>query len=141
MLGSVFNRHQASSSQSSRAKLRTLMVGNKAYPYSEYRGLGSPELNLGQPGDIYIDITPEHHALYARYPESWLLWPGSNDASNLLRHPLHNDRCLWCQTTVGWIHPRNARVNPGEWNFWRRNLSICLNTYVLPSSKRLRTTV
>jgi hypothetical protein len=127
MLGSVFNRHQASSSEPSRAKLRILRIGKESYPFSEFRGLGSPGLNLGQPGDIYIDITPGLHALYARYPESWLLWPGSNDVSNLLRHPLHSDRCLWCHTKVGWIHPSYVRVNPGEWHLWRRNLSICLN--------------
>lgn len=127
MLGSVFNRHQKSSSESSRTKLRVLTIGKDTYPYSEFRGLGSPGVNLGQPGDIYIDITPGLHALYARYPESWMLWPGANDALNLLRHPLHSDRCLWCQTTVGWIHPRRVRVNSGEWHFWGRNLFICLN--------------
>ena len=109
-----------------------MTIGKDTYPFSEFRGLGSPGLNIGQPGDIYIDITPGLHALYARYPESWILWPGANDASNLLRHPLHSDRCLWCHTKVGWIHPRYVRVNPGEWHFWRRNLSICLNIYVLP---------
>lgn len=134
MLGSVFNRHQASSSQPSRAILRTMTVESKTYPFSEFRGLGSPGSNLGQPGDIYIDITPGLHALYARYPKSWLLWPGPNDASNLLRHPLRNDRCLWCHTTVGWIHPRHARANSGE---WQRNISICLNIHVFPSRKRL----
>ena len=137
MLGSVFNRHQASSSETSRARLRIMRIGKDSYPFSEFRGLGSPGLNLGQPGDIYIDITPGLHALYARYPESWLLWPGANDASNLLRHPLHNDRCLWCHTTIGWIHPKHARGNPGEWHFWQKNLSICLNIYILPFSKSL----
>lgn len=127
LLGSVFNRHQASSSESSRTTLRIMTIGNQTYPFSEFRGLGSPGLDLGQTGDIYIDITPGQHALYARYPESWMLWPGANDASNLLRHPLHSDRCLWCHTTVSWINPRYVRVNSGEWHFWWRNIPICLN--------------
>ena len=134
MLGSVFNRHQASSSESPRAKLRTMMIGKRTYPFSEYRGLGSPGSNLGQPGDIYIDITPELHALYARYPERWMLWPGPNDVTNLLRHPLHTDRCLWCHTTIGWIHTRNARVNTGEWwHFWRWKLISLSKKYICPS--------
>jgi hypothetical protein len=128
MLGSVFNRHQASSSELLRTRLRVMTIGNDTVPFSEFRGLGSPGVNLGQSGDIYIDITPGLHALYGRHPESWILWPGPNDATNLLRHPLHSDRCLWCHTTsVGWIHFRHIRVNPGESHFWRRNLSICLN--------------
>ena len=114
MLGSVFNRHQASCSEPSRVKLRIMTIGNESYPFSEFRGLGSPALNLGQPGDIYIDITPGLHALYARYTESWLLWPGPNNVSNLLRHPLHSDRCLWCNTKIGWFHPRYVRVTSGE---------------------------
>ena len=109
-----------------------MKVGKDSYPFSEFRGLGSPELNIGRPGDIYIDITPGLYALYARYPERWLLWPGSNDASNLLLHPLLSDRCLWCHTTVGWFHRRNVRVNSGKWHIWRRNLSICLK-YMHPS--------
>jgi hypothetical protein len=137
MLGSVFNRHQASTSEPSRARLRIMKVGKYTCPFSEFRGLGSPGLNIGQPGDIYIDITPGLHALYARYSESWLLWPGSNDVSRLLRHPLYSDRCLWCHTTIGWFHPRHVRVNSGEWHSWRRNFSLCLNIYVLLFSKRL----
>ena len=123
MLGSVYNRHQASSSEHSRkAKLRILKIGKDSHPYSEFRGLGSPEESLGQPGDIYIDITPGLHALYGRYPEKWMLWPGANDASNLLRHPQHNERCLWCHTSIGWIHPSYIRLNSGEWHFWQRSL-------------------
>ena len=117
MLGSVFNRHQASTSfEPSKAILRTVVIEKETYPFSEFRGLGSPGLDIGQPGDIYIDITPGLHALYARYPESWLLWPGSNDASNLVLHPLHSSRCLWCHTTVGWFHPKHVKVNSGEWH-------------------------
>lgn len=129
MLGSVFNRHQASSSELS-TKLRTMKIGKDSCPFSEFRGLGSPGVNLGQPGDIYIDITPGLHALYGRYAENWILWPGASDASNLVRHPLHSDRCLWCHiTSVGWIHLGHVRVNSGEWHFWWRDLSICLNIY------------
>jgi hypothetical protein len=140
MLGSVFNRHQAStSSEPSRARLRSFRVGKDTHPFTEFRGLGSPRLDIGLPGDIYIDVTPGLHALYARYQESWLLWPGPKDTSiqTLLLHPVQSDRCLWCHDSIGWFHLRHIRVNPSEWHFWRRK-SI-LSKYMRPSfsSRRL----
>ncbi|KAF8815794.1 hypothetical protein BYT27DRAFT_7248841 [Phlegmacium glaucopus] len=114
MLGSVFNRYQASTtsepSKAPQTKLRVLKIGKDSCPFSEFRGLGPPGLNIGLPGDIYIDLTPGLHALYARYPETWSLWPGPRDASTLLLHPKHSQRCLWCNDTIGWFHPKNIRV-------------------------------
>ena len=124
MLGSVFNRyHGSTSSEPSRApqtKLRVFKIGKDTYPFSEFRGLGPPAVNFGLPGDIYIDITPGFHALYARCTEIWSLWPGPKEASasTLLLHPLRNDRCLWCNDTIGWFSPMNVRVNPCELHLW-----------------------
>ena len=121
MLGSVFERHQASTnSESLKTKLRVFKIGKNSYPFSEFRGLGPPDSKIGQPGDIYIDLTPGLHALYARYPERWLLWPGSKDASPLLLHPMHSDRCLWCNDSIGWFGCNRIRFNPGALHFWWR---------------------
>ena len=131
MLGSVFNQHQTStSSQPSRATLRSFRVGEDTCPFSELRGLGPPGLDIGLPGDIYIDITPGLHALYARYPENWLLWPGPKDASTraLLLHPRQSGRCLWCLDSVGWFLPRNIKVSQRELHF-RPRKSIYLSEY------------
>lgn len=133
MLGSVFNQHQAStSSEPSRTKLRTFKVGKDTIPFSEFRGLGSPGLNIGLSGDIYIDVTPGLHALYARYPQRWLLWPGPTrkDESTLLLHPVHSNRCLWCNNdSIGWFFLGRVKINPCKLHFWRRKF-VYLSKYV-----------
>lgn len=104
MLGSVFNRtRHASGNASVHTVLRTFQKNGDAHGYSEFRGTGPPELDYGQPGDIYLDLTPDSMTLYARHPNDWKAWSGPDNRTDLVLHPEHRDRCLWCNgESYGW---------------------------------------
>lgn len=80
--------------------------------YTEYRAIGHPKGicngEFGHVGDIFIDLTPLSHKLYAKMSlEKWELWPGPLIVSNALRHPLFPRQTLSCwlegeTQTLGW---------------------------------------
>jgi hypothetical protein len=73
-------------------------------PFFEWRGRGAPPNDIGYPGDVYLDLTPDHFALYA-YTTTWVKWVGPRvQKEQLIAHPhFRDDRFLRCsQTTVGW---------------------------------------
>ncbi|KAJ6614004.1 hypothetical protein B0H10DRAFT_2221729 [Mycena sp. CBHHK59/15] len=48
-------------------------------PFFEFRGHGRPPIDVGNPGDAYIDLNPASHALYSRTETQWAtqtLWSG-----------------------------------------------------------------
>ncbi|KAJ7210638.1 hypothetical protein B0H12DRAFT_1157423 [Mycena haematopus] len=45
-------------------------------PFFEFRGAGAPPADLGTQGDVYINVTPGAHALYAKCEEDWARWSG-----------------------------------------------------------------
>jgi hypothetical protein len=86
--------------------------------FTEFRGVGVPSLAIGRIGDIYIDLTPGGHELYARFPEKWQKWPGpiSKQEANLVLHPQYPDRALWCsvkKSSLGWFIKTNIRRKHG----------------------------
>ncbi|KAJ7815974.1 hypothetical protein B0H14DRAFT_3744686 [Mycena olivaceomarginata] len=57
-------------------------------PFFEFRGSGAPPADLGTPGDVYIDLTPDAHALYCKSEEDWARWAGPAEAATeQLCHP------------------------------------------------------
>ncbi|EIW80090.1 hypothetical protein CONPUDRAFT_155458 [Coniophora puteana RWD-64-598 SS2] len=86
--------------------------------YWEYRAMGAPKADLGEQGDVYIDLL--ENLLYAKLAGGWTEWPGVTSPSGalnrnfithghfrrwLLLHPGDNDddelpyhysRYLWC---------------------------------------------
>ncbi|KAJ7983184.1 hypothetical protein DFH06DRAFT_1172605 [Mycena polygramma] len=49
-------------------------------PYFEFRGVGSPlDLDVGSPGDVYIDLTPEAYALWGHTADGWKRWIDMGD--------------------------------------------------------------
>ncbi|KAJ7775674.1 hypothetical protein DFH07DRAFT_799401 [Mycena maculata] len=75
-------------------------------PFFEFRGPGAPPPDLGAPGDVYIDLTPAAHVLYARAEEQWCAWPGPAAAlDDLLGHP-HFVDCTGARYL--WVHPRDG---------------------------------
>jgi hypothetical protein len=74
-------------------------------PFFEWRGRGAPPEDIGYPGDVYLDLTPDHFALYAYTTTKWVKWVGPRvQKEQLIAHPhFHDDRFLRCSpTTVGW---------------------------------------
>lgn len=75
-------------------------------PFFQFSGRGPPPLDVGHPGDIFIDSTPGANALYMRSSTDWVLWsdPHPDDrrvtTSLLICHPAfvneHEGRYLWC---------------------------------------------
>jgi hypothetical protein len=86
--------------------LRTFVSRGVSYPYSEFLGYGPPSMDLGASGDVYLDLTVGSLALYGRYSEEWKIWrgPQNSKAEDLVVHPSHPNRCLWCsETFYGWF--------------------------------------
>ncbi|CAA7269162.1 unnamed protein product [Cyclocybe aegerita] len=87
--------------------------------YAEFHGLGSPigkRNELGQPGDIYIDIKPGSTMLYAKVSRfEWKKWPGPLVRIGCLRHPRSGNYILWCSAgvgaEVGWFPQTAIKLN------------------------------
>ena len=92
--------------------LRTFSNGGVTYPYSEFLGVGLPSMDLGESGDVYVDITPGSLALYGRCLEEWKIWQGPQNRKpeDLVVHPSHPNRCLWCSdSSFGWFASKIVR--------------------------------
>jgi hypothetical protein len=75
-------------------------------PFFEFRGSGAPPADLGTPGDVYIDLTPDVHALYCRSEEDWARWAGPAEAATeQLCHPHFVD---WKQSRYVNLHPEQG---------------------------------
>jgi hypothetical protein len=72
-------------------------------PYFEWRGRGPPPADIGLPGDIFLDLTPNKPALFARTEGVWFQWVGRyTTESQLIAHPHLEDRFLSVASNVGW---------------------------------------
>lgn len=85
--------------------------------YIVYHGLGHPSIDLGRPGDMFVDVTPNTYRVFVRY-ESWREWPGIYDGFGTTSHPLvrdfthpqDNTRVVWCtQSEVMWYKNTSLR--------------------------------
>lgn len=74
--------------------------------YVEFRCVSTPPSDIGHPGDIWIDLTPDNCGLYAKVGADWKKWPGllAHDDS-LIVHPHVSTRVLWCtKRCVTWLN-------------------------------------
>ncbi|KAF9462188.1 hypothetical protein BDZ94DRAFT_1309838 [Collybia nuda] len=78
--------------------------------YIRYQGYGDPPPSIGQPGDIFVDMSPNTHRLFVRYHE-WQEWYGvyrstsypTGGPSFQFQHPKDKSRTIWCSPTdVTW---------------------------------------
>lgn len=118
--------------------LRTFNTGGVAYPYSEFLGEGLPPMDLGESGDVYVDLTPGSLALYGRCSAEWKIWrgPQHRKTEDLVVHPLHTSRCLWCSdSSFGWFALRFAQgrlsgerqsSRPQHWYLPKLSLFDCI---------------
>ncbi|KAI0028153.1 hypothetical protein K488DRAFT_90057 [Vararia minispora EC-137] len=65
--------------------------------YREFRGQGPPPNDIGDAGDVWMDIRPGHYALYAHKNDQWEKWTGPHKSKKkMFEHPLVPGRYLWC---------------------------------------------
>ena len=95
-------------------------AGMRVIQYTLYHGLGRPPIDLGRPGDMFVDVDPTTYRLFVRY-EYWQEWPGIYDhagtcSDSLARrfvHPQDATRVVWCtQSEVMWY--KNISVRLGK---------------------------
>ncbi|KAF9462183.1 hypothetical protein BDZ94DRAFT_1322735 [Collybia nuda] len=86
--------------------------------YIQYRGTGVPLLELGEPGDLFIDLSPNAYRVFVRY-RSWREWPGIHEETDMsddsrvgpFTHPRDTTRIVWCtQTDVVWYKITSIRL-------------------------------
>nr|GAT46148.1 predicted protein [Mycena chlorophos] len=114
-------------------------------PFVEFRGTGPPPPNVGQPGDVYVDLTPSQYALYwrdrnGRDPGPWRRWtsllldqvplykylvahPWADDAQRSDLYLWADPTCIsWtsraeiCASRVVMVQKNVGAVQPGERN-------------------------
>ncbi|KAJ7166081.1 hypothetical protein C8R46DRAFT_1275727 [Mycena filopes] len=71
-------------------------------PYFEFRALGAPPPDVGTPGDVYIDTTPNAQALYTKSEEDWSRWPGPASPET----PAHPHFADCNSARFVWFHPK-----------------------------------
>jgi hypothetical protein len=77
--------------------------------YIEFRCASTPPLDIGDPGDVWIDLTTDKLGLYAKVGADWKKWPGllAHDDS-LIVHPHVPTRILWCtKRCVTWLNRKS----------------------------------
>ncbi|KIM77905.1 hypothetical protein PILCRDRAFT_824893 [Piloderma croceum F 1598] len=77
--------------------------------YVEFRCASTPPSDIGHPGDVWIDLTPDKFGLYAKVGADWKKWPGllAHDDS-LIVHPHVPIRVLWCtKRCVTWLNRKS----------------------------------
>ena len=88
----------------------------KSVRYIQFRGIGSPSLTLGRPGDVFVDLSPKLYRVFVHY-DTWREWPGlhrhigrSLEAlSSRFAHPADSTRVMWCTPTdIIWCHIASA---------------------------------
>lgn len=69
--------------------------------FDEYQNPSKPLVDMGLPGDIWVDTTPDSLSLHSRMHDGqgWALWAGLDEES-MLEHPVIKDRFLWLTTQM-----------------------------------------
>lgn len=78
-------------------KIHKTGCGQEDIHYLEFRGKGPPLPHLGNPGDIYADISSEANQIYGRMMGTWSRWAGPQHS---VVHPFQPTLRLWCSGTV-----------------------------------------
>ncbi|RDB17423.1 hypothetical protein Hypma_001964 [Hypsizygus marmoreus] len=85
-------------------------LGLPMIQYTQYRGTRSPPIGFGQPGDMFIDVSPGAYRVFVRY-RSWREWPGiDRDDAMRFVHPEDKTRVVWCtRLDVIWYKKNSVR--------------------------------
>ncbi|KAJ6463656.1 hypothetical protein DFH09DRAFT_1491513 [Mycena vulgaris] len=83
--------------------------------FLEFRALCDPPPDLGNPGDIWLNVSPPSYALFALNAEKeWVRWPGPTlDTARMIPHPYLPVYALWCTIKqASWYHRDKL---PADW--------------------------
>ncbi|KAJ7227925.1 hypothetical protein C8J57DRAFT_1534698 [Mycena rebaudengoi] len=75
--------------------------------FLEFRANADPPPDIGNPGDIWFNVSPQSYALFAlNRKREWIRWTGSKlDFDSLIYHPYIPMYALWCTITqASWYH-------------------------------------
>ncbi|KAF7333007.1 High osmolarity signaling protein SHO1 [Mycena venus] len=76
--------------------------------FLEFRSFSDPPLDIGNPGDIWLNISPTSYTLFAlNVKKEWVRWPGPtlDDKERLIPHPYIPTYALWCTIKqASWYH-------------------------------------
>ncbi|KAJ7342671.1 hypothetical protein DFH08DRAFT_1082179 [Mycena albidolilacea] len=78
-----------------------------AVRFIEFRSPTNPPPDIGNPGDIWLNVSPASYALFTlNANEEWLRWPGPTlDKERLILHPYLPIYALWCTIKqASWYH-------------------------------------
>jgi len=90
------------------------------WTYHEHHGVGPPSqlgVDIGEPGDIYVDETVGKNRLYAQMNDgAWKTWPGPLVVKFALHHPIDERYVLWSSSSdrtpdIGWVSEKKIRIN------------------------------
>jgi hypothetical protein len=95
--------------------------------FVEFRCVGSPPSDIGYPGDVWIDLTPDQFGLYAKVGADWKKWPGLlTHSDSLISHPHIPTRTLWCtKHRVTWLKHTSLLA---DWAAHRAEFETALET-------------
>ncbi|KAF7354582.1 hypothetical protein MSAN_01371400 [Mycena sanguinolenta] len=75
--------------------------------FLEFRSFCDPPSDIGNPGDIWLNISPSSYALFAlNVKKEWIRWPGPTlDKKRMIPHPYLPIYALWCTIKqASWYH-------------------------------------
>ncbi|KAJ7499917.1 hypothetical protein FB451DRAFT_1385576 [Mycena latifolia] len=96
-------------------RLPELVENRHPIHFIEFRASCDPPPDLGNPGDIWLNILPASFALFAlNGPREWVRWSGPTfDEARMIQHPYLPLYALWCTIKrAGWYHRDKL---PADW--------------------------
>ncbi|KAJ6544407.1 hypothetical protein B0H19DRAFT_1380662 [Mycena capillaripes] len=75
--------------------------------FLEFRSFCDPPFDIGNPGDIWLNVSPASYALFAlNAHKEWVRWPGPTlDEGKQIMHPYLPIYALWCTVKqASWYH-------------------------------------
>ncbi|KAJ7438709.1 hypothetical protein B0H11DRAFT_576360 [Mycena galericulata] len=117
-------------------QLPDLVEDRYPVPFLEFRALCDPPSDIGNPGDIWMNVSPTSYALFAlNANKDWVRWPGATlDKARLVLHPYLPLYALWCTIKqASWYHCDKLKT---DWTDRKLSARQELGGYAVAASMR-----